>query len=144
MLAGLGVAQGRLTADQAAADHQDVFARQVLSGEGRDAVHDVLALDARDLRHDGGCAHGQDHRIGLMIQDRLGVQLGPQLDLYIQLLQLALIPLVQLVQLFLKVVGPGGNEIAAQLVARLAEGDLVAPQRRTAGGLHPGHAAADH
>ena len=79
-----------------------------------------------------------------MIQDRLGVQLGPQLDLHIQLLQLALIPLVQLVQLFLKVVGPGGNEIAAQPVARLAEGDLVAPQRRTAGGLHPGHAAADH
>ena len=79
-----------------------------------------------------------------MIQDRLGIQLGPQFNFHVQFFQLPLIPLVQLIQLCLKVMGTGGGEIAAQFVAPLTEGDFMAPEGRTAGGLHPGHAAADH
>ena len=40
--------------------------------------------------------------------------------------------------------GAGGDQIAPQPVAPLAQGDVVAPQGGTSGGLHPGHAAPHH
>ena len=58
--------------------------------------------------------------------------------------QLGLVPGVELVELCLKVVGPGGDQVAPQLAALLPQGDGVAPAGGAAGGLHAYHAAPHH
>ena len=136
---------GKLAAGQTAADNNNLLTDLGLVHQHIVSQHSLLMVVALDeLRNEVVGADGKHGNVRLERLYFLGVHRGIEVHGDSELLQLVLIPEVQIVDTVLEGMASGLVEVSAEDVARFVQLYLVPSLMRGERGLHAGNAADDN
>ena len=117
--------------------------RACTRGAGRARAPGVTGVASWKPSRRGVAARGDDHLVGRDLGDDVGIDHRAEPDGHAEALDLARQPLGDRPDVGAVRSGGGDRHLPAELAGGLVQLDLVAPQRRGAGRLEPGRAAAD-